>query len=58
VLVETRGILCKLLKPRTGPYPVTNIQKNGTIRIQKGKTGIVSERLNIHRITPFNQKSN
>jgi hypothetical protein len=36
VLLETPGILRKLLTPRTGPYPVTNEYKNGTIRIQKG----------------------
>jgi hypothetical protein len=35
VLLETPGILRKLSTPRTGPYPVTNVYKNGTIRIQK-----------------------
>jgi hypothetical protein len=43
VLLETPGILRKLSTPRTGPYPVTNVYKNGTITIQKG---IVSERMN------------
>jgi hypothetical protein len=37
VLLETPGILRKFSTPRTGPYPVTNVYKNGTIRIQKGK---------------------
>jgi hypothetical protein len=37
VLLETPGILRKLSTPRTEPYPVTNVYKNGTIRIQKGK---------------------
>jgi hypothetical protein len=37
VLLETPGILRKLSTPRTGPYPVTNVYKNGTIRIQKFK---------------------
>jgi hypothetical protein len=37
VLLETPGILRKLSTPRIGPYPVTNVYKNGTIRIQKGK---------------------
>jgi hypothetical protein len=55
VLLETPGILRKLSTPRTGSYPVTNLYKNGTIRIQ---TGIVSERVNIRRITPFNPKPN
>jgi hypothetical protein len=53
VLSETPGILRKLSTPRTGPYPVTNVYNNGTIRIQKR---IVSERVNICRITPFNPK--
>jgi hypothetical protein len=35
VLLETPGILWKLSTPRTEPYPVTNLYKNGTIRIQK-----------------------
>jgi hypothetical protein len=37
VLLETLGILRKLSTPRTEPYPVTNVYKNGTIRIQKDK---------------------
>jgi hypothetical protein len=32
--LETPRILRKLSTPRTGPYPVTNVNKNGTIRIQ------------------------
>jgi hypothetical protein len=35
VLLETPGILRKLSTPRTEPYPVTNVYKNDTIRIQK-----------------------
>ena len=50
MLLETPGILRKLSTPRTGPYPVTNVYKNGIIRIRKG---IVSERVNIRRISPF-----
>jgi hypothetical protein len=37
VLLETPGILRKLSTPRTGSYPVTNVYKNGKIRIQIGK---------------------
>jgi hypothetical protein len=37
VLLETPGILRKLSTPPTGPYPVANVYKNGTIRIQKRK---------------------
>jgi hypothetical protein len=36
VLLETPWILRKLSTPRTGPYPVMNVYKNGTIRVQKG----------------------
>jgi hypothetical protein len=55
LLLETPGILRKLSTHRTGPYPVTNVYQNDTIRIQ---IGFVSEGVNIHRITPFNQNSN
>jgi hypothetical protein len=37
VLLETPGILRKLSTPCTGPYPVKNVYKNGTIRFQKVK---------------------
>jgi hypothetical protein len=37
VLLETPGILRKLSTPHTGPYPVMNLYRNCTIRIQKGK---------------------
>jgi hypothetical protein len=33
VSLETPGILRKLSMPCTGPYPVTNVYNNGTIRI-------------------------
>jgi hypothetical protein len=55
LLLETPGILRKLSTPCTGPFPVTNVYKNGTISIQKG---ILLERVNTQRITPFNQKPN
>jgi hypothetical protein len=32
VLLETPGILRKLSTPRTRPYPVRNVYKNGSIR--------------------------
>jgi hypothetical protein len=37
VLLETPGIFWKLSTPCTGPYPVTNVYKNGKIIIQKDK---------------------
>jgi hypothetical protein len=39
----------------TGPYPVTNVYKNGTIRTQKVTVSVI---LNIRRITPFIQNLN
>jgi hypothetical protein len=58
VLLETLGILRKLSTPCTGPHPVMNVYKNGTIKIKKVKNEIISERMNIRRITPFNPKPN
>jgi hypothetical protein len=57
VLLEIPGILRKLSTPRTGPYPVTNVYKNGTIRIQKVKENCI-RKSEYPRITPFNQKPN
>jgi hypothetical protein len=54
VLLETPGILRKLSTPCTGPYPVTQVYNNGTVRIQKG---IVKELVNIRRIAPFQIKT-
>jgi hypothetical protein len=55
MLLETPGILRKLSTPCKGPYPIMNVYKNATIRIQKR---IVSQRVNIRRITPFNKDPN
>jgi hypothetical protein len=41
VLLETPGILRKFSIPCTGPYPVTNVYENGTIRIQKSKSNCI-----------------
>ena len=50
VLLDTPGILRKLSTPRSRPYPVTKVYKNSTIQVQKV---IMSERMNIRRISPF-----
>jgi hypothetical protein len=42
--------LRKLEDPKTGPYTVTAIYNNETVRIQKGK---VNERVNIRRLFPY-----
>jgi hypothetical protein len=58
VLLETPGILRKLSSPGTGPYPVTNLYKKGTISMQEGIVSILSESVNICGIIPFNQDPN
>ena len=40
----------KALDKNEGPYVVTNVFTNGTVRIQRGS---VNERINIRRLTPF-----
>ena len=50
VLVRKDGILCKAETKWTGPYHITTVHTNGTIRIQRGAQ---SERLNIRRVKPY-----
>ena len=52
VLLRKEGILRKLASPREGPYEITRVYDNGTIQIQKG---VISERVNIRRVTPYNE---
>jgi hypothetical protein len=54
-LFGTPKILRTLSAPCTEPYAITNVYKNGIIRIQKG---IILSRVNIRRITPFNKDPN
>jgi transposase InsO family protein len=55
VLLTRPGILPKLSTPREGPYKILRVFTNGTVRIQRG---IVSQRVNIRRITPYNDRPN
>jgi len=50
VLLKKDGILRKAEDRYKGPYVITQVHTNGTVRIQRGT---MSERLNIRRITPF-----
>ena len=50
VLIQKDGILRKSEAKYTGPYKITTVHTNGTIRIQKGA---LSERLNIRRVKPY-----
>jgi len=53
VLLEKPGLVQKLSAPRTGPYKITAVYTNGTVRIQRG---VVNERVNIRRLTPFKER--
>jgi hypothetical protein len=50
VLLRKDGIIRKASLRNEGPYVVTQVFTNGTVRIQRGT---ISERLNIRRISPF-----
>ena len=50
VLVRKDGTLRKAEKRYLGPYVITQVHTNGTVRIQRGT---MSERLNIRRIAPY-----
>ena len=49
VYVKNDGIQQKLSSPKNGPYRITDIYTNGTVRIQRGH---VNERINIRRLEP------
>ena len=50
VLVIKGGILRKAEDPHEGPYKITEVFTNGTVRIQRGT---INERLNIRRLRPY-----
>ena len=49
VYIIKDGIYRKLDGPKIGPFRITNLFTNGTVRIQRG---IVNERINIRRLEP------
>ena len=49
-LVIKGGILRKAEDPHDGPYKITEVFTNGTVRIQRGT---INERLNIRRLLPY-----
>ena len=55
VLIEKPGIIRKMSTPHEGPYPVTKVYTNGTVRIRRGS---VNEQINIRRLTPYHERSN
>ena len=54
VLILKDGILRKTEDKNVGPYDITQVHTNGTVRIQRST---VSERINIRRITPYFERS-
>ena len=54
VLLEKPGLISKLSAPRTGPYQITHTYTNGKVRIQ---CGVVNERVNIRRLTPYKERA-
>jgi len=54
ILIIKEGILRKAETKYEGPYTVTQVYCNGTVRIQRGS---ISERINIRRLTPYIEES-
>jgi hypothetical protein len=54
VLLDKPGHVPKLSAPRTGPHTITAIYTNGTVRVQRG---VVNERINIRRLTPYHARA-
>jgi len=50
VTIRKDGVLRKAEDKSTGPFVITQVFTNGTVRIQRGS---VSERINIRRIDPY-----
>ena len=49
VYIKKDGIIRKLESPKLGPFEITDVFTNGTVRIQRGH---VNERINIRRLEP------
>ena len=52
ILIRKDGILRKAESRYIGPYTISQVHTNGTIRVQHGTS---SERINIRHVTPYNQ---
>ena len=53
VLIVKKYIIRKVEDPNDGPYAITQVHTNGTVRIQRGA---ISERLHIGRLHPYFEK--
>ena len=54
VLLIKDGILREAEDKNDGPYVITQVHTNGTVRIQRGTT---NERLNIGRLSPYFERA-
>ena len=50
VTCKKHGKLRKVISPKRGPFEVTHVYTNGSVRIQCGN---INERVNIRHLTPF-----
>ena len=50
VMLQKDGILRKAESKYDGPFTITQVHMNSTIRIQRGT---LTERVNIRKVTPF-----
>ena len=49
-LIRNDEIIRKSQNVKVGPFVITEVHTNGTVRIQRGK---ITERLNIRRLVPY-----
>ena len=54
ILIKYDGIIRKAQDKYEGPYTITQVHCNGTVKIQRDS---VSERMNIRRLAPYFDKS-
>lgn len=52
VILRKDGVLRKAEQKYEGPFTITQVHTNGTVRIQRGS---LSERLSIRRIEPYHE---
>ena len=50
VLIRNDELIRKSQNVKVGPFVITEVHTNGTVRIQRGK---IMERLNIRRLVPY-----
>ena len=55
IVLEKPGKIRKLDTPRTGPHEIIQTYTNGNVKIQRG---LILERVNIQRVSPYHTRSN